>query len=92
MPKVSNCWNRARTKQSIINGFNQLELASSLPLQAMRLTNDFENRNELAWAQKTDPADWASSIGTSRGIEETGVFMNAFLLLAVIMIYVAIRY
>jgi hypothetical protein len=28
---------------------------------------------------------------TSRGIEETGVFMNAFLLLAVIMIYVAIR-
>ena len=39
-----------------------------------------------------DPADWASSIGTSRGIEETGVFMNAFLLLAVIMIYVAIRY
>jgi hypothetical protein len=33
-----------------------------------------ENRNELGWAQKTDPADWASSIGTSRGIEETGLF------------------
>ena len=67
-------------------------MAGILPLQAMRLTNDFENRKELGWAQKTDPADWASSIGTSRGIEETGVFMNAFLLLAVIMIYVAIRY
>jgi len=67
-------------------------MASSLPLHVMRLTNDFENRNELGWAQNPDPADWASSIGTSRGIEETGAFMNAFLLLAVIMIYVAIRY
>ena len=27
----------------------------------MRLTNDFENRKELGWAQKTDPTDWASS-------------------------------
>src|SRR6266436_5238569 len=58
MPKVSNCWNRARTKQSIINRFNQLEMAGSLPLQVMRLTNDFENRNELGWAQNPDPADW----------------------------------
>jgi hypothetical protein len=35
-----------------------------LPLQVMRLTNDFENRNELGWAQNPDSADWVSSIGT----------------------------
>ena len=35
-------------------------MAGILPLQAMRLTNDFENRKELGWAQKTDPTDWAS--------------------------------
>jgi len=39
-------------------------MASSLPLHVMRLTNDFENRNELGWAQNPDPADWASSTGT----------------------------
>ena len=27
-------------------------MAGILPLQAMRLTNDFENRKELGWAQK----------------------------------------
>ena len=67
-------------------------MAGILRLQAMRLTNDFENRKELGWAQKLIRLIGASSIGTYRGIEETGVFMNAFLLLAVIMIYVAIRY
>jgi len=36
-------------------------MAGILRLQAMRLTNDFENRKELGWAQKTDPTDWASS-------------------------------
>jgi hypothetical protein len=62
MPKVSNCWNRARIKRSTVNRFNQLEMAGNLPLQVMRLTNDFENRKELGWAQNPDPADWASSL------------------------------
>src|SRR5918999_308134 len=45
MPKVSNCWNRARTKQSLINRFSQLEMAGSLPLQAMRLESMRTDRN-----------------------------------------------
>jgi hypothetical protein len=67
-------------------------MAGILRLQAMRLTNDFENRKELGWAQKLIRLIGRARSETSRGIEETGVFMNAFLLLAVIMIYVAIRY